>query len=442
MRELDAALRIRGFSLRRRARGLGGWRRRRALFDNLGRRLVLAQADIDGVPKSAVAGPLGVRDLGDELRFDPVHVACDSARSRLLDGRRAPLERLQFRVQRLQRALVESSADLARVTQRSLCTVARRDEQSAEGRARATGIREADDDELLPLQALDLEPAAGTLALTVRIARAFRNDAFEAQPARCREELRAALRDVLAIAERRRRVLEQALEQRLALDERRAREIPAVEVQKIECDERDLRAISLQRVLQALEARDALRVVNDGFAVDESRAARQVARRIRDRSKLRRPVVASSCQHRDFAVFDAAQHTITVELRLEDPARAFGRPRHGRRELRRRLFRQRGAPRVWQQARIRRRRRFATGARRSLLALRYGRVVALQQQPIALTGFALGALGHAHERKASLEPVAIELEIELAALETFVDVAERLPASAVPDHDAARSEER
>jgi NADPH:quinone reductase-like Zn-dependent oxidoreductase len=66
--------------------------------------------------------------------------------------------------------------------------------------------------------------------------------------------------------------------------------------------------------------------------------------------------------------------------------------------------------------------------------------VALQQQPVLLGGFAglaFAALGHAHECKASLEPLAGEVEVELAVAQALVDVASRHPMPAVPDHDAA-----
>ena len=110
--------------------------------------------------------------------------------------------------------------------------------------------------------------------------------------------------DVLAVADRRRRVLEQPLEQRFALDERHARQIPAVEMQQIEGDEHDLGPRARQRVLQALKARDAVRVVDDGFAVDERRAARQRARRRRDGFEALGPIVAAARQHRGVAVLD------------------------------------------------------------------------------------------------------------------------------------------
>ena len=97
-----------------------------ALRDDLFGRLVLAQPDEDRVPQPAVAGPLGERDLGDELRLDPVHAARDAARRRAFDRRRARLERLQ--------ALHAASSARAR---RSRCRPCRRS-AAAPSRARAS----------------------------------------------------------------------------------------------------------------------------------------------------------------------------------------------------------------------------------------------------------------------------------------------------------------
>ena len=151
----------------------------------------------------------------------------------------------------------------------------------------------------------------------VGIGGALGDDALEPELAGRSEEFRAVLGDVLAVADGRRRVLEQPLEQRFALDERHARQIPAVEMQQIESDEHDLGARARQRVLQTLEARDAARVVDDGFAVDERRAARQRAGRRRDGFEALGPIVAAACQHRGVPVLDSTQHAIAVELRLE-----------------------------------------------------------------------------------------------------------------------------
>ena len=153
-------------------------------------------------------------------------------------------------------------------------------------------------------------------------------------------------------------------------------------------------------VLQSLKARHAARVVDDSFAVDERRAARQCPRRCRDARETVGPVVAAPRQHRGIAVVDAAQHAIAVELRLEQPARAVGRARHGRSELRRRLPRQRAAPSAadagWRPAL-----RVCGGRARAVLRRGGRSIMALQQQPIVLAGLALAALGHAHEREAA-----------------------------------------
>ncbi len=194
--------------------------------------------------QTSVLGPFGVGDLGDQLRLDPVNAAANTARRCALDGWSAAFERPQARVQRFERALVEACADLAGVAERRARVVARRDEQCAEGRARAAGVGEAHDDELLPLEAFDLEPASSAFR-AVGIGGALGDDALESELAGCGEKFRAVLGDVLAVADCRRRVLEQPLEQGFALDERHARQIPTVEMQQIEGNEHDLGARAL-----------------------------------------------------------------------------------------------------------------------------------------------------------------------------------------------------
>ena len=49
----------------------------RALAPDFAGRLVVAQADEDGVAKQAVLGPGQIGDLGDQLRADPMHLRED-----------------------------------------------------------------------------------------------------------------------------------------------------------------------------------------------------------------------------------------------------------------------------------------------------------------------------------------------------------------------------
>ena len=52
---------------------------RDAFCDDVLRRLVVTQTDIDGCAEAAVLRPLGELDLGDERRLDPGHVLTTDA---------------------------------------------------------------------------------------------------------------------------------------------------------------------------------------------------------------------------------------------------------------------------------------------------------------------------------------------------------------------------
>ena len=158
---------------------------------------------------------------------------------------------------------------------------------------------------------------------------------------------------------------------------------------------------------------------------------------LRDRAEAIGPVVAAARKQLRGAVLDSAEDAIAVELRLVEPACAFGRFRDQRCELGRRRLRQRTAVSARDLTEVQRRAAFALGGSRARGRLRAA-IAALDQQPI-LRALALVALRHAHERPAPLEPTSVELEIELAVLEPLLRVAERSPVALIPDQHAARA---
>ena len=107
--------------------------------------------------KRALIGHLGKGDLGDKPGLQPMR-APDLGAWRL-DGRRSLSERLHDLHQAEQLIVAEAGADLARVTQFAML-VDTKDQRAK--RARLVRRGPADDDELLALDALGLDPAART----------------------------------------------------------------------------------------------------------------------------------------------------------------------------------------------------------------------------------------------------------------------------------------
>src|SRR5262249_60747275 len=140
------------------------------------------------VAQRAVARPLAEADLGDELRLDPRR----AARGRVAgaEGRVLACELGHLRAKRLQLALVEAGADLARVAQGLVLVVA--DEQRAELLAAALRRGEAADDELLLGRAFPLQPVAAALAHVAAV-RTLGDEALPAAAARLGEVLLAVL---------------------------------------------------------------------------------------------------------------------------------------------------------------------------------------------------------------------------------------------------------
>jgi len=130
---------------------------RAALADDVTGGLVLTQPEEPGMPQAVVARPLGEADLCDELRRHPGHIA-------FTDGP-GIVERGVLGVQLahppgevMERRLVESGPDLARIPQAVAVEVP--DQQRAIFESRAPRRRVAADHKLLPVLTLELEPVA------------------------------------------------------------------------------------------------------------------------------------------------------------------------------------------------------------------------------------------------------------------------------------------
>src|SRR6185369_4482650 len=178
--------------------------------------------------QASVRRPFAERDLRHELRRHPVHAGF--RRRRGIECRFAGLEPRETLLQRAQGKLVEARADLTRIAQRAATRLVHAEQQRTETRPRAGRVRVTDDDELLPLQTLHLQPTARAL-LAIWVVGALRDDAFEPEPAYLAQKDVAAFFDVLAVTEHIALPVEQRGQQRLPIAQRCAAQIPTVEVQ-------------------------------------------------------------------------------------------------------------------------------------------------------------------------------------------------------------------
>src|SRR5437870_1054087 len=103
----------------------------------------------------SIVSHLAERDLGDQLGLDPVRTFSLSARN--FDRSFASFERLHPLHQVVDQLGIEAGAHLPCVAQ--LAALANAEQQRSEAAA-LVALRPADDDEFLPLDALDLQPVA------------------------------------------------------------------------------------------------------------------------------------------------------------------------------------------------------------------------------------------------------------------------------------------
>src|SRR6185437_3946347 len=149
----------------------------------------------------------------------------------------------------------------------------------------------ATDHELLPVQAFDLEPRLGPLAVIRRVS-PLGDDAFQPKPAHLSEDLFAAATNMVGELDGCVPVgyAEQLLEPLLAVEQRQAGEVFAVLLEKIE-GEIDERVAVRQRVLQRREIGPPVLEGAD-FTVDQGRTRRQLRQCRNDRRELACPVVS------------------------------------------------------------------------------------------------------------------------------------------------------
>ena len=237
-------------------------------------------------------------------------------------------------------ALVEAGADLARVHQQP--ALVNTQQERAQADARAGRIGEAADDELLTVQALDLQPVPAA-AVAVDAVGQLADHSLQALLASGAEERLAATLYVLAEAQVRGggRRRQQSLEHAFACDQRRRPQVVTIQVEQIESDVGQRRAqggplaVRGESLLEALETGAAVGQQGDDLAVEQRLPCRH---RGDGRGRAREapaPVLSSARDEPHLAGVQGAQGAIAVELHLVDP-RFAGRRRVGqRRQLRR-----------------------------------------------------------------------------------------------------------
>src|SRR5215218_4213921 len=265
------------------------------------------------------------------------------------------------------------------------------------------------------------------------------------------------------------RVVEQAGKERLAVDQGRVGELVAAEVEQVEgVIDHPVGALRFELLLQAGEARDAARALDDDLAVDERGPELQRLEGLGEAPELDRPVEPFAGQELDLAAIDPRLQAITVELDLVHPFAADRRMRGERREARLVEGRQDALSGAGHAGEVRRRARalacdfgalgvigpdFAAGRKlvvrplgehrgrllgRDLGAAWRARepVVGLQQEPLLL--LLARFRPRAHEVPSPLQAPAFEREGEMALLVAGARIAFRRPAAFVPnDHRAA-----
>ena len=168
----------------------------RLFANHLARRFVLAQRDEARMAEDSVGGELGEGDFGDQFGLQPMRAPLLAARH--FERRFVDFERDHSLPEAFDHFGVEAGSDLAGVGE--LALVADPEQQRAEAAA-LVAFRPADKDELLPLDAFDLEPVAGPCSAIGSIG-ALRDDPLAALVADRVEQSLALADDMVAVDDR------------------------------------------------------------------------------------------------------------------------------------------------------------------------------------------------------------------------------------------------
>ena len=332
--------------------------------------------------------------------------------------------------------------------------------------ARPGGVAIADDDQLLPAGAFDLEPGPATSGAVGGVT-PLRDDALEAEAGGLGEEFRSAAAVMVAVFDRAASAGEQRRQGGLALLLRHAPQIVPVEMEEVEDEIDEAAGLAVrQRPLQSGKAGAAARLDRGDLAVEDGVARRPPGQRLGDLGKALRPIEPIAGLQRRAPVCEPGEDAIAVELDLVQPVVALRRRGCGTRELHRDLGRWARAPRPRQRRDVdlglwwrhlavlavpdaiggagdRRDVAPAGDAGRRRLGHRgaaarpcFG-IALLDEEPV-LTLLRRRLAAHPHEGPSAVQLLALEGEFHRAAAVRCRGVALLgAPGAAVPQHDGA-----
>src|ERR1043165_2509843 len=188
----------------------------------------------------------------------------------------------------------------------------------------------ADDDELLLVDGLDLQPLLRAPPLVDRRL-PLGDDPFPPVLSGLQQRAVARHRQLLRKFDERGRTAQRALEQLAAVGVRQLADVVAVEPKDVE-DEDEL-AVAL---LEELEARASLFVERDDLAVEHGLRHLQLPQRLGDFGEARREVDLVAAPHRQLAAGDRGDGAEAVVFELVDPLVLVARRRGGERRKHRR----------------------------------------------------------------------------------------------------------
>src|SRR5581483_3642247 len=283
---------------------------------DLARALVGAQAEECGLAQLPIRGPLRVRELRDELRPHPGHVA--HAR-RGIERRRVGTERPQLRAEIAQRVCGVAGADLADVAQAR--AIEHPDEERPELGPRSARRRVAADHELGLAAHLHLAPRAGAGAGLVRGAAPLRDDALPPLGSRRRERAMPAAPQAPRRHERPRASRHELEQTRASLLERAGQELAAARAQDVEHDVDGPRPRIDAAALQQLEPRHARAIERNELPVQHQIVIGQRAYRVHHLAEAAGQVLARARPEPHARARSLRDRADAVVFLLEDPLR-------------------------------------------------------------------------------------------------------------------------
>src|SRR5690606_504244 len=424
--------------------------------------LVRAQGLQRGLAQQLLPADATIEDLDHHARRHPGRATQRGVHGVHVRGRLAAGVLRQARCQLAQHLVAEAGAYPADIAP-AMLRIRPRQQQRAETGTAALRRGIADDGELVAGQLLGLAPVVAT-SRPVRAVGTLGDDTLEVALDRQRDRLAAITRDMRTVGQVRRALGQHFLQQFLACPQRRFADVHAVDMQQVEQHVgQRAGALAGQRGLQQVEVL-ASAVAGDQLAIQRRTAQAQRLHRVADLGDAVGPLQRIARPQPHLALLDGGEDAVAIPLDLVQPLLAFRRGLAQARQLRlkwtvgriggaRPFQRLRAllpvlAPRAWSRHRGQALARglAVTGA----LAVLRGRrrdlgqqvvglqragpsILVLEQQPLRLPR----GLAGSHQVPATLEPLAEQLEAQVALGELLLWITGGRPDTMVEAHDMA-----